>query len=434
MLHTGPEAIVLGGYVTGLWVARALARRGIRVTVVEGDRADIAGYSRSAAERVPCRGAALDVDELLALLDRRAGSWAGRVLVPTGDVALEAVARGRDALLRTYRLCVPPWDIVRTLLRKDETYRLARATGVDLPVSYGALTSDLARNPALLYPVIVKPNDSRRFHRHFATKVLLATDGRHLAELAAKVRAAGLCAEVLELIPGPDSLSFNYTAYLDAQGEPLAEFAIHKLRKSPPFFGIARVVEPLVDPGVVAELRRRSLALLRAARWHGPVSAEFKRDPRDGRLLLMEVNGRCSFVQQLALAAGIDYPWLLYQEAVFGQAAPQTPTAWDGVLVHLYADLLNTLLFHRVEGLSAGEYLAPYLRRKMYAVWRLRDPLPFLVEWGRTLRKSLDLLRNADARRRLFARAVPIPHPTAADGRADADHPHTRATRQTWIP
>jgi predicted ATP-grasp superfamily ATP-dependent carboligase len=346
---------------------------------------------------------------LASILIRKADVWAGRVLLPTGDLALETLSRHRDALSTSYRLCVPSWDIVRLLLRKDETARIVNKCGIGVPVNYGPADQFVASQAGIRWPVLIKPNDSTKFQSLFGKKVFVANNATEFEARFALVRQAGISAQILDLIPGPDSLCFNYTAYFDVAGRIVAEFPIRKIRKSPPFFGIGRVVESLHDGEIVRGLRESTIAFVKAAGWHGPVSAEFKLDPRDGRLLLIEVNGRCSFVQQLALHAGIDYAWLAYQEAAWGAAARPSASEWNGVLIHLHADLLNAMFFGKIEALTFEQFLAPYFRRKAFAVWNAGDPLPFFAEWGRTLRESIRLAGSRGERQRLRDRALAMP-------------------------
>lgn len=401
-------AVVCSTQVTGLWVTRALGRRGIPVTVVAMDPSDLATRSRHAARRIRCGERTLSVEDLRRLLLQHGDRWAGAVLVATGDTALETLSRHRDELGAIYRLAVPDWTTTRGLLRKDETARIASRIGIELPASHGPLAEIGDRARSLPYPVVVKPHDSRSFQLRFGRKLFVARTPHQLEQQARLVAESGLEAEVLDLVPGADSLSYNYTAYVDRDGEVVAELALRKLRKSPPFVGIGRVVVTLDDAAAIAELRARTLAFLREARWHGPASAELKLDPRTGRFVLIEVNGRCSFVQQLALRCGVDYAWMAYQDAAFGRVDPQTAGEWRGALIHLHADLLNALVFRKIESLSWAELLAPYRGPHTFAVWSRSDPLPFLTQWARTLGSAPRLLFSPGSRRSITERAVRI--------------------------
>lgn len=403
-----PPCIVLSSHVTGLWVTRTLGRRGVAVRVLPVGDADLGQFSRLASAREAVfRG---DVDSLAALLMANGPRWEGSVLLATSDLALETLARHGSSLGEHYRLRVPPWETVRLLLRKNDTACIASRRGIDVPANYGPVGAPGVPRPEVRFPVVIKPNDSFRFEQRFGKKLLVAGGRTEFVRQLELVRQERIDGEILELIPGPDSLSFNYTGYYDSSQRLVAGFALRKIRKSPPFFGIGRVIETLEDAEIAGRMEAATTAFVREAGWYGPVSGEFKLDARDrNRLVLMEVNGRCSFVQQLALQCGIDYAWIAYQDAAFGTLPCVSPRAWEGVLIHLRADILNAILYRGIEQLSLKQLAAPYLRRKAWAVWDYRDPLPFFGEWGRALREGLQLMGSASQRVRLRSRGMTVP-------------------------
>jgi carbamoylphosphate synthase large subunit len=69
------------------------------------------------------------------------------------------------------------------------------------------------------------------------------------------------------------------------------------------------------------------LRLLRALRFHGISQVEFKRDPRDGRYKLMEVNPRLWQWHGLATATGVDLTRIAYLDLI-GQ--PPAPVRMNG--------------------------------------------------------------------------------------------------------
>jgi predicted ATP-grasp superfamily ATP-dependent carboligase len=188
----------------------------------------------------------------------------------------------------------------------------------------------------------------------------------------------------MDLIPGPDSLFYNYTVYIDRQGNPAAELGMKKLRKSPPFFGVCRVGE-VVE---VNELREPTLELLSHVGWRGMASAEYKLDPRDGRYRLIDINARPFLMQGLALRAGVNYPLLAWREAVSGEKVKASYNGWNGVWINFLDDVYYGAFFRETEGLSLRQYLAPYGRRKTFAVWSAADPKPFMTLCYKSLKEA----------------------------------------------
>src|SRR5262244_1944024 len=104
-------------------------------------------------------------------------------------------------------------------------------------------------------------------------------------------------------------------------GELKAAFCHRRLREKPPWGGVSVLRDSVpYDAQVVND----SFRLLQTLGWdRGAAMVEYKRDSRDGRLKLMEINGRFWGSLQLAIDAGMDIPAMAYQ-AVHGQdVAPQ---------------------------------------------------------------------------------------------------------------
>ena len=98
---------------------------------------------------------------------------------------------------------------------------------------------------------------------------------------------------IQELIPGSgrdgDGEQLSYAA-LCRRGAPLAQVvAARRTRQYPPDFGRASTFVETIEEPEVEEMSRRLLGHLG---FDGLVEVEFKRDPRDGELKLLDINPR----------------------------------------------------------------------------------------------------------------------------------------------
>lgn len=385
---------MVGGHTNGLGVVRALGKHGIPVTVVVTNNDDMAQYSRWVNEHHKLYQLCSRPETLLELLERQSQRWRGWTVFPTSDDAVVVIAKNHEYLSRWYRLTTPEWGIMQWLINKKLTYQAAEAVGVDTAKSYGPATFEAADCHGISFPVVVKPIESHLFRMRFGKKLFVARDREELLKSIHKVVAGGLRAEIIDLIPGPDSLFYNYSVYIDRRGEPIADFSMRKLRKDPPFFGVCRVAETTSS----RELREPTIEILRRIGWQGMANAEYKLDPRDGRYRLMEINGRCFLMHGLARRAGINYPFLSWLESA-GEKEPSVhPNGWQGVWLHLKADLTYALLFRRTERLGVRDYLYPHSRPKTFAVWDRRDPKPFVWEWACTSRTAYKMAKGPPGR------------------------------------
>jgi len=376
-----PGVIVIGGYINGLGLVRALSARGIPTAVIATKAYDIAHRSCC----VVSSGAALDVDErpesLLELLDRRAAEWAGWALLPSNDEALAALAQHRESLSRTHCVMAPLWDVAQYFLDKGKMQGLAESVGVTMPCCYGEAKAPV---PDVGFPVLVKPVLGYKFAPRFGCKLFVARNRAELESFVAQVSKANVPCLLYEHIPGRDSDIYVYCVYMDGKGEPSAGLTMRKLRQSPPFFGVTRVAEIVPEE---AGLREATVEMLRRVGFRGMAEAEFKRDERDGRFRFLEINGRSILPNSLLRRAGLDLGWMTWSDYVEGRAESAHPNGWPGVWVNLHADFAYSTVYRRCDPIGLREFLAPYRRPVIEAVWSLRDPLPFLTQWARTVRR-----------------------------------------------
>ena len=122
---------------------------------------------------------------------------------------------------------------------------------------------------------------------------------------------------------------------------------------------------------------------------------EFKRDARDGVSKLLEINGRFWGSLQLAVDAGIDFPYLLYRLAIDGDVEPVL-TYDVGVRLRWWLGDVDWLLLRlRERGGIAGqlgailEFLRPTGKMARAEVFRRDDPAPAVEELSQYLRRAL---------------------------------------------
>lgn len=392
-------AIVVGGYVNGLGLVRALAARGVPVAVLTTRPFDVAQRSRWCIAHRAVHDLDARPEALLEALEPWASRFAGFALLPTSDEALLALAVHHERLASRFRVMAQPWDVTERLIDKRLMLDAARAVGVAVPQCFGPASDETARRDDLRFPVVVKPVVGHRFFARFGAKLLVAQDADELRACVARLRDAGLEGDVFDLVPGADDHIFAHCTWVNARGVAQPGVTVRKLRQSPPSFGVARVAE-VVDE--IPELREATEAILRHLGFRGIASAEFKLDPRDGRFRFLEVNGRSVLYNALLRRAGLDVAALAWGEHGADSTERQQPSSWRGVWVNLHADLLYSALKND-EGLGLAEFLLPYRRSLVEAVWSARDPLPFLAQWGRSARLGAQSIVRPERRRWLRA-------------------------------
>ncbi len=345
-----PAAVLDVGWVNGLAAVRSLGRAGIRVLAVD-HRQSALGFRSKYAERLLAPDPFEDEHRFVNFV-RALGEV---VVFPTHDDVLNALARYADDL--DVLTPFPEWELLERLQSKRAQLEQAAAAGLDIP----------APEPGT-FPVIVKPDRSVEFKRRYKRQAFRCETQAELDEAVARTEEFG--AIVQELVPGGDDTLYTVGSYLDADGRALGVFCGRKLRQTPPGIGTCRVGEAAWVPEVVDA----ALTLLRAFGYRGLSQVEFKRDPRDGRYRLMEINARLWQWHGLASACGVDLPLIAYRDLT-GEPQPEAHMNSHGKRWAI------TLL--------PGERPLPQRPPYVDAVFALDDPKPGAVHLARVLRSAV---------------------------------------------
>jgi D-aspartate ligase len=369
-------AIIVGGSLGAVAVARSLGRRGIPVCFLSHDH-PIAGFSHYVRRTVAWPGPEAP-DALAFLLETvRRQRMEGWVLFVCGDSELRFASQNYTKLAGVLRLTCPPWDIARWAYDKHLTYQRAAEIGVGVPWSYHPRNGDDVAQLDCRFPVILKPT-VREQQNAFTLAKAWRVDDR--AALIARYReAAALVGEsniiLQELIPGGGQQQFSFAAVCKS-GVALASLVARRTRQYPIDFGYTSTFVESIDAPDVASTGRR---LIEAMQLTGLVEVEFKRDPRDGGLKLLDVNARPWTWIGLGALAGVDFPWLAWLLACEQDVEPVSGRP-GAVWMHTPRDLVAAAHEILAKRLSPLSYMRSFRWPVTFAAFATDDPLPACVE------------------------------------------------------
>jgi len=110
---------------------------------------------------------------------------------------------------------------------------------------------------------------------------------------------------------------------------------------------------------------------------------EFKRDGRDGKLKIIEVNARFTASDCLIAKSGVNLALIAYNRITGKPQAPALDYEKSLVLCRPTWDALAAWELHRRGELRLSEWIAQLRRIDQFPFFELRDPLPALVVLGR---------------------------------------------------
>jgi D-aspartate ligase len=370
-------------WANGLDIIRDLSQTGVPLLALDSNARALGLHSRLAAGAV-CPDPREHEAEFLYYLEDLGGRFSRRpVLFPTHDQYIWPISQHAERLEKWFIIPFSHWETMRRLHDKREQLETAWRVGVDTPKTvFVDGDDDLERGAEEIgFPAIFKPVESLAFKVRFRRHVLEIGSRDELLRVYDAVRDCGTLM-LQDIVPGGDEELYTLGSYLDAQSRPLAQFTGHKLRQHPPRFGHVSMAVSAWVP----ELAEAGLRLLHELGYHGVSQVEFKRDPRDGRYRLMEVNARHWMWHSLATACGVNLSLAAYRDAIGDPY--MAPRQVDGKKwVVALTDARDALSRWRHGDEKLGPWLRSYRGVKVDGLYSLRDPVPGLLITGRQLKR-----------------------------------------------
>lgn len=318
-----PRVLILDGFWPKTVAAvRSLGRRGFFVGVGERTVLAPAMFSRYCSRRFVHPSPADRPEDFLESLERELSREGYDVLFPVELSTQILVTRHKDRLSRLVRI---PFADAELALRVQDKAELAvhnERMGFRSPATFVPRGPEAVMKLAdrLPYPVLVKPRLSSG-----GRGIERACNPAELLSAYAKVHARYPRPIVQEMLP-PGGESLGVGVLMNFSSQPRAAFAYRRLREYPLSGGPSTLRESLRNQALL----ETAVRLLASLSWIGVAMVEFKRDPRDGRPSILEVNPRFWGSLNLAILSGVDFPYLIYRLAMDGDL-PRVTEYREGV-------------------------------------------------------------------------------------------------------
>lgn len=381
-----------GHWRKALAAVRGLGRKGIACAVGETTALATAAFSRYCRKRIvypsPVFAPKAFLDHVRMLVSK--GDF--QLLLPMENATVRLFSQFREEFSRWSFLPVGPVEKIDFAGRKDLVLKLAETIGIPIPKTWHITDlAELSRIKNLLpYPVVIKPRDSQG-----ALGIAYPDAPADLMRLYPLIHRQFPFPLIQEKIPSHGA-GFGASFLMDENGRVKAAF-VHKRLREYPVTGGASTLRESVRNDEILEMGR---ALLAAIGWFGVAMVEFKLDPRDNRPKLMEVNPRFWGSLALPIAAGVNFPYLLYKMARGEKFAP-VETYRTGIKCRWF---LPGDLLHFINNPNRRKLMPEFFNfwdpDTTYDILSQTDPLPAV---GRML-TPLTFLYDKDMKHRLRIR------------------------------
>ena len=359
-----------GNFKHTLAAVRSLGKRGIEVTVLSHLPISISFYSKYCQHHVIAPAPEKDprfADFLLAYVKKNQFD----VLLPISFAAVMQVSRIRHELEKFVKIPLADAPSLGIAGSKERTIQYAEKIGVRTPKTWYPKTESDADAIAqeVSYPAVIKGSEESGFVRYANSPEELSEKFRMIARYSPVIQ---------EYITGE---GYGFFALYN-HGNARAMFMHKRIREYPVTGGPSAVAESIYDP----ELRDAGLKLLDALHWHGVAMVEFKKDKNTGKFVLMEINPKLWGSLGLAIASGVDFPYLTCRMAIDGDIDPVC-TYQTGVKFRWLfpADLFHVMTNPRIMPQFISDFWDPAIRFDI----DIHDIRPTIIQVGMTAAEFL---------------------------------------------
>jgi predicted ATP-grasp superfamily ATP-dependent carboligase len=360
---------------------RSLGGRGLRVAALETfDGLPIPAFSsRWCHQKFFCL-AQEGANGYLTYLEKVLEATNARVMIPTSDGTIALIRHHREQLEQRVRIALakdPPLSIA---INKEQTLTIARQLGLGVPrgVRVQAMSEVKEALREIGLPTVIKPVESWTGGEQQGTRVIcrLVTTEEEARRAVESMTGFGGAVLFQQFLSGKrEAVSLMY-----ANGQMYARFAQWAKRTNPPLGGQSVLRQSIAFPQDIGEQAER---LVQEIELEGYSEIEFRRDSA-GNPYLMEINPRLSASVELAVRAGVDFPYLLYQWANGDHIDVVKDYRIGDWMRYLGGDLATTLASIRQRGRpgvtpparAIFEFCVSFFIPMRYDYLDWRDPLP----------------------------------------------------------
>ena len=373
--------IIIGDHVQSLGIIRSLGRKKISVYLLNDKSLCIGRFSKFLEKFFHCPPFE-ETDNLVQYLRSLADqetvkNW---ILWPTNDASVYAVSTHKKDLEKSYIIATPAWDVIQFALNKKLTYSIAEKCNIPYPKTLNPdnLDTVIALSESINYPVILKPAVMHHYYKKAKKKAVIVKNSRELIINYQIMISIIDPSEIMiqEIIPGRPGHLYSFCSLFKA-GNVQAQCIAQRHRQKPMDCGKGTTFAQSIS---ISELENYGSRILKEIGYYGLSEVEFKKDPRDGKYKLLEINARTWLWHSLAIRCGVDFPFLQYTDIVDGHIEPVLTFRENVKWVHFYTDFAISLkeIFHGK--MTIQDYLNSMKGEKEPGVFSKDDMMPFVME------------------------------------------------------
>lgn len=384
--------ILDGEEFSTLSIVRSLGRKGLVITVAAANDKAICRYSKYTHHFFTYPNPLTETEAFTQTILEQLTEQNYTLLIPVTELTTLPLAKIRQQIEPLTVLALADNQALEIVTNKAKTFALAEKQGVPIPKSHHIdnLQTLEKHLPEINYPVVIKPSRSIANPKDDIRAKLKVDYAFNADELRQKVHNLLKHTEIIlqEYFTGTGT----GIELIADRGTIIHAFQHQRLHELPLTGGGSCLRKSVaINP----QLLGYAQALVKELNWHGVAMVEFKHNEKTHQSCLMEINGRFWGSLPLAVAAGSDFPWFLYQMLI-DQQHPQQFNSEPGhisrrikedlywyILVILRRDSSPLIVWPTPLQLTK-DFCSIFNPRHHFDAFYYKDIKPGFIELGRT--------------------------------------------------
>lgn len=296
------------------------------------------------------------------------------VLLPIGFTVCLAISKHQEKLKPYVKIPIPNYESMLIASDKNKTMKFADENDIPIPKTIFPISIEDVNNisKSIKYPVVIKaPEESGSVKYANSDQELIILYNEVCNSHASQVNK-GKFPQIQEYIPGD---GYGFFALFN-HGKPIAYFAHKRLHEYPPTGGPSTMAQSIYDLDLISV----GLKILKTLDWHGVAMVEFKKDTRDNTFKLIEINPKFWGSLDLAIASGIDFPYLASKMCIDENIEPIFEYNRNLIFRWIFPDLVYSLANNTLK-----EYMANFLNSGIKDDLYLSDIKPSIIQCYSTM-------------------------------------------------
>jgi len=358
-----------------LAVIRSLGKKGIDITAASSTPSALSFYSKYCKHKVLYTSPEEDgnryLQEMLNIVKRKDYD----VLFTIGGHEMELISRHREKFVQYVKIPLADHIVLEKALDKYQTFEVAVENNIPCPQTYPLVDDSVKLANRFEFPVVIKP---RRGEGARGLVIINSED-----ELRKYSKLQGYI--VQEYVPYEEK--YAVACIFNRDSKPRRACVLRYVREHPITGGVSTFAESVKR----ADVLKYALRLLKALNYYGVAEVEFVIDSRDKKPKLMEINPRFWGALAAAIAAGVDFPYLLYRMVVDGDIKPsfkyKVGVKCRNLLfgdIRYLIDVMKGMWPRRVK-LQALLNFFKFHEDRAYYILSLDDPMPAIFKVIRSI-------------------------------------------------